>query len=160
MAGRYTEPIPRLKAEVTRLEALYDEVERQVERHGGVDYTGRLRQVRADLEAKREELGRMEGHFARLRRAAESTGPETAALMVDLLLEEEDAEPIEEIAADFIENEVGHYDWVNNWPVIRNRGEALAKVQTYLDTYGIRADARLVVDEIERMLVENPGHWK
>ncbi len=103
--------------------------------------------------------------WTKLGRAIESKNAQTAArLLVEILLDqgedEAETELIQDVAADFIENEVGRFDWLRNWGVIRSQGDPVPKVQAYLDTYAITADARKIVAEIDRMAVENPGRWK
>jgi hypothetical protein len=97
----------------------------------------------------------------RIRRAVESADPAlTARLIAEAVLELDDSEPVAEIAADFIENEIGRHDWVNNWQLIRDRQDPVQRVQQYLDEYAIAADARQIVDHIDRMARLNPGLWK
>lgn len=81
-----------------------------------------------------------------------------AVLVVEMVLDAE--EDVTEIAADFVENEVGRFDWVRNWEVIKEKEDPVAKVQHYLLTYGLMADAREVVNIIDQMARTNPGHWK
>ena len=84
---------------------------------------------------------------------------EAAHLIVEAILEEE-PESVEEIAADFVENELGRFDWMRNWAVIKGKEDPVAKVKAYLDYYGLRADPQQIVDEIERLVEKVPGRWK
>lgn len=96
---------------------------------------------------------------AKLQEAVESADlRRVGQLIVEIILDAD--ESVEDIAADFIENEVGRFDWVNNWNLIRSREDPVAKVQTYLDQYGLVADAQGVVEAIDRMAEVNPGRWK
>lgn len=81
-----------------------------------------------------------------------------AQAVVEVLLDDEVS--VADIAADFIEDEVGHYDWVNNWNVVRSRKDPVRMVQEYLDRYGLVADAQAVVNVIDGMAKNNPGRWK
>lgn len=149
--------IPALKAEIEALEAQYQQVEDRIDRAGGVDYQGELAALRRKLDTKRHELEL----WSKLWQAVESKSDRfTAKMIVELLLSDEDVESTQDVAADFIEDELGRFDWMNNWRVIREREDPVAKVQAYLDTYGIVADARQVVDYIDQMTVKNPGRWK
>lgn len=92
----------------------------------------------------------------KLQEAVENSDPRIAGkLIVEIVLDAD--EDIAEIAADFIENEVGRLDWVNNWRVIKAREDVLAKVQSYLATYGLTVDAQEVINTVDRMAKENPG---
>jgi len=96
---------------------------------------------------------------SKLQEAVDSPGLECAAkLIVEVLLDDEVS--VGDIAADFIEDEVGHYDWVNNWNVVRARENPVVMVQAYLDRYGLVSDAQAVADTIDRMAQDNPGRWK
>jgi hypothetical protein len=104
--------------------------------------------------------------LAKLRAAVESVDPGAAArLIVETILEAgqfqgpEYPDP-EEIAADFIENEVGRFDWMVNWNKIKSKGNPVHKVMDYLETYGIDADPEEIVDIIDQMVIDNPGRWK
>lgn len=95
----------------------------------------------------------------KLQEAVETADPRVAGrLIVEMVLDAD--EDTTEIAADFIENEVGRFDWVNNWEVIKAKEDPVAKVQSYLDVYGLVADAGKIVAAIDQMASENPGRWK
>lgn len=81
-----------------------------------------------------------------------------AALIVEVVLD--DNEDVADIAADFVENEIGRFDWVNNWSVVRGRENVVGLVQAYLTKYGMAADPTAVVAEIDQMAQNNPGRWK
>ena len=150
--------IPKLKAEIEALEAQYQAAEDRIERSGGVDYRGELVALRRKLDDKRHKLEM----WSKLWQAAESNSRTNAAkLMVEVLLADDDVDTIEDIAADFVEDiGVGRHDWMTNWALLQDKGEALPRVQAYLDEYGIAADAQKVVHFIDHMLVKRPGRWK
>lgn len=95
----------------------------------------------------------------KLQEAIESPDLAVAAqAVVEVLLDDEVS--VTDIAADFIEDEVGHYDWVNNWNVVRSRKDPVQMVQEYLDRYGLISDAQAIVNVIDEMAKNNPGRWK
>ncbi len=95
----------------------------------------------------------------KLQNVVESGDARTAGrLVVELLLDAD--EDTAEIAADFIENEIGRHDWANNWSVIKAKENPLARVQAYLTNYGLVADPRKIVAAIDQMVAETPGRWK
>lgn len=151
------ELIPKLKAEIEALEAEHQSVEDRIDRSGSVDYHGELAVLRRKLNGKRHELEL----WSNLRAATESgSRVDTARLIVEVFLADEDTDTVAEIAADFMEDEVGRFDWLTNWQVIRGREDPVAKVQAYLSEYGIAANAQEIVNYIDRMVTENPGRWK
>lgn len=99
--------------------------------------------------------------MSRIHLAVESDDPVlTARLVAEALIEMDDSESVAEIAADFIENEVGRLDWINNWSVVREREDPVAMVQLYLDDFDIVADPVKIVEYIDRLARVNPGKWK
>ena len=52
-----------------------------------------------------------------------------------------------DLAAEFVEDELGRHDWSHNWLKVRE-GDAKARVQRWLDFYAYEANA----DEIMRIL--------
>lgn len=147
MADSYATRLAELEAEYGRL---YDQIERQ---HGGVDYKGRLAALREEIEEARS----LKSKFDKVRQAVESKDPVPA--IVEEILDTEELDSSEEIAADFIENEVGRFDWVNNWATIKAEGDPVAKVRAYLLIYDLRADPVKIVNIIDQMAQNNPGKW-
>jgi predicted nuclease with TOPRIM domain len=141
--------------QLAQLEAEYDRVYDRIERSGGVDYRGEL----AALTKQIEQVRRTMEKFNRMRAAVESTDPkQTARMIVETLIDY--GEDAEEIAADFIENEIGRLDWVNNWSVIRKTRDPVAMVQDYLTRYNLAGNAQEIVNIIDQMSARNPGRWK
>lgn len=70
-----------------------------------------------------------------------------------------DDQPVEEIAADFVENEVGRFDWLQNWTLYKEKHDAFVKVRKYLSNHRINARPEEVIGEIDRMARSNPGRW-
>lgn len=81
------------------------------------------------------------------------------SILQELLYDDLEGEPVEEVAADFIENEVGRFDWINNWAKFKEKHDAFVKVRQYLATHRINASPEEVISEIERMVKFNPGKW-
>ena len=104
---------------------------------------------------------RISKSFGAIHAAVTSADPvSTAKFIVEAVLELDNSETVAEIAADFIEDEIGRFDWKNNWEVIKTRENPVKRVQDYLNNYSIVADAEKIVNYIDLMTVENPGRWK
>jgi len=149
MSSVYKERIRELEAEYSRVA---DEIEN---RHQGVDYQARLPALRKQIDTAKKQAAK----FDRIRRAVESDMKDAAKAIVEVLLDEE-PESIQEITADFVENELGRFDWMNNWRVIKANGQAVERIEAYLGYMGIQANPMEIVNEIERMARETPGRWK
>lgn len=69
-----------------------------------------------------------------------------------------------DLAAEFVEQEVGHYDWRTNWPKFKARyptTEALTqRVRAWLDDMHIDHEPSAVVAHIDRMVDGPAGKWR
>ena len=66
----------------------------------------------------------------------------------------------EDIAADFIENEVGRHDWANNWPRYKAKGDLRKRIARWLINAGYDSTPEAVEQAIDRMLLTQPGRWR
>lgn len=68
---------------------------------------------------------------------------------------------VEDIALSFVEDEVGRFDWMNNWKKFKLRHNAVSKVRSYLQ-YLNYPDVKAVdvVKFIDALVDERPGRWK
>jgi hypothetical protein len=87
-----------------------------------------------------------------------SDNRKTSAFIVEALIDLD--EDTAEIAADFIENEVGRLDAHNNWEVFKQKYDPVLKIQEYLDTYNIDGNPEEIVNYLNWFFSENPGQWK
>jgi len=95
----------------------------------------------------------------RLQKALEDISCRSAGKLVVETLLNADEDAIE-IAADFIEDEVGRFDWQSNWKTLKSKVNIIDKVQAYLKNYGLTANAQEIVNIIDSMSADNPGRWK
>ena len=68
-------------------------------------------------------------------------------------------ESTEDIAIEFIESEVGRYDWMRNWPVYKTKWSPVHKVGAWMRRVGYEGSAKDVVRFIDWMVVNRPGRW-
>lgn len=70
----------------------------------------------------------------------------------------------EDIAFEFMENEVGRHDWRNNWPKFKaNQGDEAAlrrKVQAWLNYAGIEYDPGAIIAFLDDMVKNRNGNWR
>lgn len=67
---------------------------------------------------------------------------------------------LENIACDYVENEVGRLDWVNNWNVYKQKHNVVENVSTWLQSLGLNADPDAVIRCIDLMAETRPGKWQ
>ncbi len=68
----------------------------------------------------------------------------------------------EDLAYEFIEQEVGRLDWKTNWPKFKanHEGILVQRVQAWLDYLGIEYDANALIQFLDHMVESRNGKWK
>lgn len=65
----------------------------------------------------------------------------------------------EDLALTFMEEEVGRFDWRNNWPKIKEQGLARQKVQAWLEALRVEHDPDEIVAFLDSMVTGRSGRW-
>lgn len=65
----------------------------------------------------------------------------------------------EDLALTFMEEEVGRFDWKNNWPKIKEQGLARQKVQAWLEALHVEHDPDEIVAFLDSMVTGRSGRW-
>lgn len=65
----------------------------------------------------------------------------------------------EDLALSFMEEEVGRFDWANNWAKIKGSGAARQKIQDWLDALQIEHDPDEIASYLDRLTSERAGRW-
>jgi hypothetical protein len=69
----------------------------------------------------------------------------------------------EDLAFEFMEQEIGRLDWRNNWPKVKaDLGEdgTRRKVQAWLNYIGIEYDPGLIIAFLDDMVKNRNGNWR
>lgn len=67
----------------------------------------------------------------------------------------------DDLAADFIENEVGRLDWSVNWPRYKAKHpDYPARIQNFFHRLGREVDAEAIARHLDLMVITRPGPWK
>lgn len=69
------------------------------------------------------------------------------------------APDIDDLAATFIEQEVGRYDWKNNWTVYKSKPNLAGRVQAWLDMLNVRVGASELIAAVDQLVSRNTGRW-
>jgi len=69
------------------------------------------------------------------------------------------AEDVEDLALSFMENEVGRFDWANNWAKLKSDGTARQKIQDWLDALQIEHDPGEIASYLDQLTAERAGRW-
>lgn len=65
----------------------------------------------------------------------------------------------EDLALTFMEEEVGRFDWRNNWPKIKEQGLARQKVKAWLEALHVEHDPDEIVAFLDSMVTGRSGRW-
>ena|ERR1051326_3173541 len=63
------------------------------------------------------------------------------------------------LACDYVEGEVGRYDWERNWAEQSRSQDLKARVAAWLQFYEIDHDPQAIIDYIDNMAATRPGKW-
>lgn len=66
-----------------------------------------------------------------------------------------------DLAADYVEGEIGRHDWMHNWQQHKGRAgnELRERVAAWLRHYEVDHDPDSIVKYIEDELMQRPGKW-
>lgn len=65
----------------------------------------------------------------------------------------------EDLACTFLEEEVGRFDWINNWKTIKSSGAALNRVREWLSLVNIQHDPQAIVEYLDKLATTRTGRW-
>lgn len=65
----------------------------------------------------------------------------------------------EDLALLFIEEEVGRFDWKNNWPKVKESGDIRQRVANWLSALQIEHDPDEIVSHLDKLVAERSGRW-
>lgn len=65
----------------------------------------------------------------------------------------------EDLALLFMEEEVGRFDWVNNWPKLKQTTDVRQRVQDWLNALQIEHNPDEIISYLDRLIAERSGRW-
>jgi len=65
----------------------------------------------------------------------------------------------EDLALSFMEEEVGRFDWANNWAKLKESGGARQRVQNWLSALQIEHDPDEIVSFLDGLTAARSGRW-
>lgn len=66
---------------------------------------------------------------------------------------------VEDVASDFVEQELGRFDWRNNWEASKRSGTALPRIRAWLASQNSQLRAEDIADWIDTTARDRPGRW-
>lgn len=69
------------------------------------------------------------------------------------------APDIDDLAATFVEQEVGRYDWKNNWEEYKRKPNLNQRVQAWLDLLGVQTEAAALIRSVDELVNRRTGRW-
>lgn len=67
---------------------------------------------------------------------------------------------VEDVAADYIEQQVGRHDWKNNWRVLKQKYNMVERIAEWLESYQYAQTAEAVVKHLDDMAKGVAGSWR
>ncbi len=67
---------------------------------------------------------------------------------------------VDDLALTFVEEEVGRFDFANNWPKVKERGNIRERVAQWLDRLNVEANPDDVISAIDQLATSRPGRWR
>lgn len=66
---------------------------------------------------------------------------------------------VEDLATTFIEEEVGRFDFKNNWEALKQRTNIRERVRLWLEQLNVDNNPDEVIAAIDQMAASRPGRW-
>lgn len=66
---------------------------------------------------------------------------------------------VEDLAYTFMEEEIGRFDWKNNWEKIKGQGTARSKVQNWLDALHVEHNPDEIISFLDGVAQTRSGRW-
>ena len=65
----------------------------------------------------------------------------------------------EDLAFLYMEEEVGRFDWRNNWLARKSKGDVRAQVQAWLDDIKVQHNPDEIIAYLDKMVEHRTGSW-
>jgi hypothetical protein len=78
---------------------------------------------------------------------------------VELIRRTKGRADVEDLALTFKEEELGRFDWNNNWQKIKADGTARGRIGRWLEALQIDASPEDIMAYLDRTAAERPGQW-
>ena len=65
----------------------------------------------------------------------------------------------EDLALHYMEEEVGRFDWSNNWPKVKATGNVRERIQEWLSAINVQHDPDEIIAYLDRMVSDRKGSW-
>ena len=66
----------------------------------------------------------------------------------------------EDLALQFMEDEVGRFDFRNNWAKVKEKGDLRQRIREWLDVLHADGNPDEIVDYLDRLVAERAGNWR
>lgn len=68
---------------------------------------------------------------------------------------------VEDLAATFVEQELGRHDWAMNWSAYKVKyPDFLGRIRGFFHRLGEEVNPEEIARHIEAMIVQRPGRWR
>lgn len=67
---------------------------------------------------------------------------------------------VEDLACQYLEDEVGRHDFRNNWAAVKKAGNIRLKIARWLDSLAVEAEPDAIIEYLDRLVAERAGNWR
>lgn len=66
---------------------------------------------------------------------------------------------VEDLALEFMETEVGRFDWIHNWPKVKATGTAPQRIKQWLEAMNVEASPDEIIEYLDNLVTKRAGRW-
>ena len=66
----------------------------------------------------------------------------------------------EDLACQFMEDEVGRFDFRNNWAKVKEKGGVRQRIQQWLEALNADGNPDEIIEYLDRLVTDRAGNWR
>jgi len=66
----------------------------------------------------------------------------------------------EDLALQFVEEEVGRFDFRNNWAKLKETNNVRQRIQQWLEALNVQGNPDDIIAYLDKLVVERAGNWR
>jgi len=78
----------------------------------------------------------------------------------DLIRRTRPAVDTEDLACQFVEEEVGRFDFRTNWAKVKEKGDVRQRIQQWLEALNTEGNPDEIIEYLDRLVADRAGNWR
>ena len=66
----------------------------------------------------------------------------------------------EDLALQYVEDEVGRFDFRNNWAKVKEKGGVRQRIQQWLEALNVDGNPDEIIEYLDRLVTDRAGNWR